>query len=536
MKKVLILGGGHGGVFAATELLKRRRSPDEYEVTMVNHDNVEVWHGMMPQIVSGVVEPQHTVSSLREILPGIVLYSCPVESIDLPNRKVICDPGGEGAKIVLDYDYLLIAIGSVTDLSRFPGLAEHGFQVKTIGDAVYLRNHLLEMLERASVEKDDATRQAMLTVVVAGAGFAGVEVATQINGMFRDALRFYPTLKASEIRIIDVTNDTRILPQLSETLGLAGLAFMKKKGVEVRFGAEIVSATASAAIFKNGERIPTRTTVVTIGIGPNPVVTALPVEKDRTRIKCDEFCRVPGYEGVFAAGDNAHIIDPKTGKPVPATALASFFTGAAAGRNILRTIRGEPLQKFKFLNLGELTLMGPWFGLVEMFGIKFSGFFASLMGCMAYLSYVPTWRERINLIVDWWRAKIFPRDITQLNVSRTDAVLPMRFAAGETIVQEGDPGGRFYVVTEGEVEVVRRGADGSEIKIARLGPGQHFGEAALIQGTQRSATVRALGETKLLSMARNDFKALVSHLPALRESFESTARAREAQVAVRASA
>jgi CRP-like cAMP-binding protein len=176
-------------------------------------------------------------------------------------------------------------------------------------------------------------------------------------------------------------------------------------------------------------------------------------------------------------------------------------------------------------------LLGPFYGLVEMFGVPITGALASLMGCIAYLGYMPTWEGRFKLFADWLSAKLFARDITQLHISRTDAILPMRFAKGEIIVHEGDPGTRFYVVTEGEVEVVRQGSDGKEVLLARLGAGQHFGETALMQDTKRSASVRAATETKLLSMARQDFSTLVTHLPALRESFESTARQRDARPA-----
>jgi NADH dehydrogenase len=525
-KRVLILGGGHSGVYAAYELIKRKKLNHDIEIVMVNHDNVELWHGMIPQIVSSIVQPQHAVSSLREVLPGVVLYTYAIEHIDLVKKLVTLDSGHEGSKHHLAYDFLLIALGSVTNLSRFPGLAEHGLQMKTLGDVVHLRNHVLDVLEQAAVEKDPATKKALLTIVVAGAGFAGVEVSCHINAMMRDALRFYPSIQASEIRVIDVTNGTRILPQLSAPLAAAGLQYMQSKNVEVRFNSELVSGTGTAAIFSNGEQISTRTIVVTIGVGPNPLVQSLPVQFDRGRIMCDEFCQVVGFPGVFAAGDNAAITDPKTGQMCPATALASFVTGASAGRNIVHTLKGEPLERFAFNNVGEVTLLGPNFGLVQLYGVRLTGSLASILGSLSYLAYIPTWESRFKLLLDWMMAKIFPRNITQLKISRTDGVIPMRFAPNDVVVREGEPGSRFYVVTGGQVEVVRRAPDGSEIRLAQLGPGQYFGEVALMRDTRRTATVRAVTETTVLSMAKQDFSTLVTHMSALRDTFEKNVPAR----------
>ena len=164
-RRVLILGGGHAGVRAARLLIKHRRPADQLDITLVSRENVEVWHGLMPQIVSGVLQAQHVLIPLREILPGVTIYTREIESIDPVNRRAVLSLGGESDEVTLEADYLVIALGSVTDLSRFPGLTEHALQTKTIGDFIHLRNHMIEMLEAASVTTDPEERRRRLTLI-----------------------------------------------------------------------------------------------------------------------------------------------------------------------------------------------------------------------------------------------------------------------------------------------------------------------------------------------------------------------------------
>jgi len=214
-RQVVILGGGHAGVRCAQEMARRRRASDNIEIILVSRENTEVWHGLMPQILSGVLQPQHVLVPLREFLPGVRVYTYDVDEVDLAAKRVTLTRGDESRQITLDYDDLVLALGSITDLSRFRGLQEHGLQTKTIGDFVYLRNHLIDMLETAAVETDPEERQRLLTFVVAGAGFAGIEIASEANEFIRSSLLFYPSITPSEIRVIELDIVTRILPALS---------------------------------------------------------------------------------------------------------------------------------------------------------------------------------------------------------------------------------------------------------------------------------------------------------------------------------
>ena len=512
--RVLILGGGHAGVRCARELLQLRRGPEEIEITLVSRENVEVWHGLMPQIVSGVLQAQHVLIPLREVLPGVIIYSREIESIDLRARRVTLSQGGEGDQVQLDADYLVIALGSVTDLSRFPGLTEHALQTKTIGDFIHLRNHLIEMLEAASVTTDPAERQRLLTFVVAGAGYAGVEIASEANEFLRASLRSYPMLDSGELRLITVDILKRILPTFNDRLAQRVVHRMKARGIELRLGVGLKEATGSAVTLTDGSKIETRSIIATVGIGTNPLLRDLPLTLNRGRLACDRFCRVEGFPGVYAIGDNAAVPDPASGQPFGAMVMVAFGEGRQAARNIVAEIRSQSPQPARPTRFGEVALLSRRYGVAQVRGVELHGRPAALVSRLLFLSFMPSWRRRLALALHWMGSAVMPDNLTPLPLGRSNLVIPMRFGAGEVIVREGDIGGRFYVVTGGEVEVTQR-ANGAEQSIRRIGPGGHFGELALLGDGHRTATVRAITDTSVLSIARQDFAALVEHLPAL---------------------
>jgi NADH dehydrogenase len=305
--RVVILGGGQAGLAAASRLLRRRRAHDRIEVTVVSRDTVLTWHGLIPQIVSAMLQPADAVLPLRKALPGVRLYPYEVEAVDLAARRVRLRREAERAPLDLPYDHLVVTLGSSTDLAHLPGVAEHALEARTIGDAFHLRNHLIDTLEQAAVEEDPPTRGQLLTFVVAGSGFAGVELCSELNGLVRDALRFYPSIDAAEVRVILVTRAGRILGALAPGLSERALRHLRRTGVDVRLRTGLASASPTEATLAGGERIPTRTLVAAFSVGASPVAAALPVRFRGGRIECDEHGRVAAWQGVYAAGDAAAI-------------------------------------------------------------------------------------------------------------------------------------------------------------------------------------------------------------------------------------
>lgn len=517
--RVVVLGGGHAGLAAAGELLRRDRHRKRLQVTVVSRDTAMLWHGLMPQVISNLIQPQDALVSLRRVLPGATIYPYELRGVDLEGRRVILVRGAERNDLEIGYDYLVFALGSATDLSGHPGLAEHGLQALTFGDAFHLRNHVLDMLELADVEDDAEERSRMLTFVVSGAGFGGVEICAEINTLLKESIQFYPRVAQAGTRVVLLSSSSRILRAIDENLAVRAQRKLKDWGVEVRLHVGVQAATVTAAILSDGTQLPTRTLVVTTGIGTHPLLAATGLAMEEGRLACDEHGRVRDHPGVYATGDNAAIPDAETGKALPTTATAAHASGRLVARNILAELDGRPLEKARPINFHAATL-NRTYGLVQAGRIHFDGFLAALIWRALSLNAIPSWYRRTTLLLDWLLTSAFPRDVTQLRIARTNAVLPMRFGAGEVILRQGEPGSRFYVITAGEAEVLQRGRDGIEKVVATLGPGRYFGEIALLRGARRTATVRAVTDLNVVSLDRKDFGTLVRVLPHLLDQVE----------------
>jgi NADH:ubiquinone reductase (H+-translocating) len=515
---VLVLGGGHAGVRAARAIARGNRLGEQLDVALVSRDNVELWHGLMPQMLSNAVQPRHVVVPLREVLPGTHIYTYEIREVDLERQRVTIDRGTDGEELILGYRYLVLAVGSVIDLSRFPGMAEHALPTKTVGDFVHLRNHAIGMLEQASEEVDAALRVEQLTFVVAGASFAGVEVAAELDELIRTSLPLYRRLHRRDIRILCVDPAPRVLPTLSEAASAMARRHLERRGIEVRMSTGVTSASAHAARLSNGDVIRTRTLVATAGTGTNPLIQRMPLTLDRGRVRCNAFGHAEGWRNVFAAGDVAAIPDAN-GTPHPPTVTFAVAEGETVGANVVAASRNEPPRRLDHTGVEMVAILSRSFGVAEVRGRPLEGRLAVLAGRWTFLRYMPNWRRRARLLLDWMTAGLFAEDVTQLQVARSHAISQMRFAPGDEIVRQGELGNFFYIISEGQVEVLEGGArEGRTLR--RLGPGDHFGELALAAGTRRTATVRALTETTVIALDRRDFGAISDSLPGFRDQFE----------------
>jgi NADH:ubiquinone reductase (H+-translocating) len=515
---VVVLGGGHAGVRAAAEISRRRRPGETLDVALVSRNNVELWHGLMPQMLSNAVQPRHVVVPLREVLPGMTIYTYEIREVDLERQRITIDRGEDGDELILGYRYLVLALGSVIDLSRFRGMAEHALPTKTVGDFVHLRNHVIGMLEAAAEQPSSARRSEQLTFVVAGASFAGVEVASEIEELVRTSLPLYPHLSGRDARIVCVDPAPRILPTLGETASAMAHRHLVRRGIELRLGIGVTSASAHEVRLSNQEVIRTRTLVATAGTGVNPVLQGMPVRLDRGRVRCNAFGRVGEWRNVFAAGDVAAIPNAQ-GRPYPPTVTYAVAEGVTVGANVLAASRGQEPRRFDPAGVEQVAILSRTYGVAELRGRVIEGRSAVLLGRLTFLRYMPNWRRRGRLMLDWMTAGLFGQDVAELQVSRSQAVSRMRFLPGDEIVRQGELGNYFYVITEGEVEVVE-GANGQEHPLRRLGPGDHFGELAMSAGIRRTATVRAVTETTVIAMDRRDFGAVSQSMPAFRAQFE----------------
>ena len=525
-KSIVILGGGFGGVYTAMELERPLKRERDIEITLINRENYLVFQPMLSEVISGSIGILDTVIPIRRLCPGVNLFTREVEAIDLDNKVITTSPGFWPQPRKLEYDYLVLALGTVMNFAGMPGLEEHAVPFKTLGDALFIRNHILHILEEADIEEERDRRQKLLTFVVAGGGFSGVEAVAEINDFAREAAKSYRQISPNELRVVLLHAGPRILPELTEDLGHFAQRILERRKVEIRLNTRLAGATGDYALLQGGERIPTKTLISTVPSAPHPVLTALPCRKEKGRIVTNEFLELPEFPGVWALGDCAWIIDRKSGHPCPPTAHHAIRQARCAAANIHAAIRGTPKRPFAFSGLGKMGALGRHSAVADILGVKVSGYLAWLLRRFIYLMKLPGLDRKLRVATDWFLDMTLPMDIVQLKITRSASISQEHFEPGETIFRQGDWGDRVYVIVKGEVEVVREEPGKGEIVLRKQGPGEYFGEIALISNAPRTATVRTLTGVDALTIERGAFIALLAHLPPLRKIFEQVMQER----------
>ncbi len=464
--RILVLGGGFAGVSVASELVKRlRRSgrliaprsegrrrigrsigrlgrsreaphgvfPRAYEVWLVDRDNYSVFQPFLPEILSATIEPTHAVVPLRRLLPHVQVEVGVVERIVADERRVMLRRPLDGAPFEVTYDALVIALGGVTDFSVVPGMVEHALGFRTLGDAFYLRNRALEMLEAARVEADPERRARQLTFAIVGGGSTGVEVAAQLQDLVQAAGRTFrrPDLRP---RVVLVHGRDIVLGEYGERLGRYTTRLLARQGIELVLGRRVVSVDEHGLELDGGGRIESETIVSTVGNAPNPSLRDLPTRYDRRGwLQPDDTFALPDLPGVWTLGDAASIPDATTGQPMPATAQHAIREGPHLARNLLAALDGERPTPFHYGALGMLVSLGRRKGAGTILGIKVSGFVAWFAWRSYYLLRMPTLDRRVRVALDWTADLVLPRDVVEISVRRT------RVGPGDPAEVRGEP-------------------------------------------------------------------------------------------------
>jgi NADH dehydrogenase len=411
--RVLILGGGFAGLYAALYLDKTIAGGGDIEVTLVSRDNFLLFTPMLPEVAAGDLDLTDIVSPLRQMLKHVRVLVADVESIDQGEQQVRLTYGLNRTEKHLPYDHLLIALGSETSFFNLPGVEEVALTMKSLGDAVLLRNQALAMLETASLTEDAMARRKLLSFVVAGGGFAGVETVGALNDFLREAVRFYPTVSTEDLRIVLAHPSAVILPELGEDLGRYAQRKLADRGVEIRTETRVSGYSQRGVEFKGGEAISAHTLIWTAGVTPHTVLQGLPCKKEKNRIVVDETLAVPGFPGIWAVGDCAFIPDQKTGKAQPPTAQHALREGKHCAKNIVASVRGKSKTPFSFMTLGQLAIIGRRSGVANILGIHLSGFLAWWMWRTIYLMKLPRFEKKLRVALSWTLDLFFPKDLAQ---------------------------------------------------------------------------------------------------------------------------
>ena len=416
MKKtrVIIAGGGFAGLSAAMHLDKTLARREDIEVTLISRENFILFTPMLHEVAAGDLYPGDSVNPIRRILRRVKFVEAEVEAIDLPARRVHCVGGVARLKFELEFDHVLLTLGSETNFFDLPGVSEWAVTMKSLFDAAMLRNRVLALLEEATVQKDPVARRQLLTFVTAGGGFAGAETTGAVNDFVREIIRYYPDLNEELIRVVVIHPGKFLLPELGEELGNYAEHKLRERKVEVIKGARVASYDGSLVTLTDGKSIPASTLIWTAGVKPSPVIARLPCEKERGRLLVSEYLAVTGVPGLWAAGDCAGVPILNTENFHPPTAQHGLREGLVAAKNIAATVLDRPLKSFKFATLGQLATIGRRTGVAMVFGIKFSGFVAWCLWRSIYLMKLPRLPKKLRVMVAWTLDLFFSRDIEQM--------------------------------------------------------------------------------------------------------------------------
>lgn len=536
--RVVILGGGFAGVYTAkylTRMLGRRR---DVHVELLSEENYFVFQPLLPEVAAGGINPNHVVNPIRDLVPKARFRWCTINGVDT-ERKVVRVAQGEGRALVdVPYDHLVFALGKISDFSSMPGVNEHSLAIKDLDDAFRLRNHAFRCLELADIETDPTEKRSLLTFVVAGGGFSGVETLGELSEMLHKVTPSFQNVSLEEVRLCLVHSRKQLLPEMAPPLGEAAKRILRRRNIDMILGARVRAATRHGVYLSTGQFLPTRTFVCTVGNTANPVVKGIlgaggfeegkvggrgiGVFATERTLMCTEK---PGY---WAVGDNAGVPHPQVaGELCPPTAQFAIREARTCAHNILASIDGRPLEQFEFGGMGMLASLGRRAAVAEIMGVRFSGFPAWVAWRGFYLSTLPGFVRKLRVALDWMLDLFFPRDIAQVLSGPPQKPRVDHYEPGEIIINKHEIGRELFLVRAGEVEVFQPAEAGAAERIvATLGKGEVFGEKALLEDTLRTASVRAKTAVDLLVISRENFTAMVTQFPVLDDYFRRLMRER----------
>ncbi len=514
-KKIKIVGGGFAGVKCVLTLRKKLKR-EEADIILFNSENYLVFQPLLAEVVGASISPEPVAVPLRQMLPGVYCRTEDITRIDVENNLVeyLDDKGMKGQR---GYDHLVIACGSSVNLGQIPGMADHAFPLKTVGDAVALRYHVMQQMENAEIAEDIYRRRWHLSFVVVGGGFSGVEVAGEINDLVRDTRKFYRNIFKEEIKVTLIHSRDQLLPEVSSKLRDFTRKKMEQAGINVVLNRRVSHVTQAGVGFDDGVTIEGATIVCTVGNATAPVIQKLDAPKERGRLLTEPDMRVQGHQDVWAVGDCALITNSYDDTLSPPTGQFAERQGRQAALNIVRIIKGKETKPFYFKPLGQLCAIGGHNAVAEFLGLHISGFLAWFLWRSVYLFKLPSFSHKVKVGFDWAWEIFYSRDLAHPKAKLTDRVGKSHFEPGDYIFREGDPSNSFYIIESGEIEVVRKVDTKDEKVIAILGPGDFFGEMALLDHRYRTSAVRARTELEVTVMGKKIFEQISGTLKPFRD-------------------
>lgn len=416
MKKILILGGGYAGIGVLNKIQKTFESNVDVNIELVSESNFFLHTPMLPEMATGTIEPRHIATPIRRFCKRAQFHQSKVVDISLDSKKVTIQRMSDKSQKILSYDYLVLAMGGKTNFFGNSNIEKNSLTIKSLDDAIIIRNHIISMLEDADQETDLILQQKLMTFVVVGGGFAGVETVGELNDFIRESARkFYRNISHDNIRIILVSAGDKILPEIGN-LGEYAKQALQKAGVEIYTNTRLEDISDNIAILNNGEKIPTSTVIWAGGNTVEDVIKKIDTEHHKSgRLVVNKQLKLEDHPEVFALGDCAYSVDPRSGKSYPPTAQHAIRQAKTVAKNLEHKINGIEIQDdFIYNTKGSMAKIGKNDGVALLLGHEFRGILAWFIWKQYYLSTLPTNEKKIRVGLDWFIDLFFPRDITRL--------------------------------------------------------------------------------------------------------------------------
>ncbi len=413
-RDVVVIGGGFAGTRVVQAL--EHSLPADWNLTLVSQENFITFNPLLPEVVGASILPGHVIAPHRQMIHCSQVCMAQVTEIDTVQKQVHYLGEGSGT---LRYDELVLACGTNANLDLVKGMGQYALPLKTLGDALFLRNRIIARLEQAELQPDPLQRRWLTTFVVVGGGFSGVETAGELADFLYASLRYYKRVRPEDLRICLLHSGDRLLPELSPRLGAFTLKKMRSRGIDVRLKARVVTVTDRDVHLDDGEILPAGTVMCTIGTQPNPLLEDIPAMKNRGRLVVNPDLSVPGVEGVWAAGDCAAVVNAFDGTIAPPTAQFAEAEARQLAANLLARVQGRATEAFRFRPKGQLSSIGHNKAVAEIFGLQISGFVGWLMWRGLYLLRIPTLARKARLFLEWNWAMFFPPDISHFGYRRS---------------------------------------------------------------------------------------------------------------------
>jgi NADH:quinone reductase (non-electrogenic) len=415
VKRIVIVGGGFAGTTLARAL--EHDPPAGYEVILISEESYTTFNPMLAEAVGAAVFPEHVVAPIRQIANRTRFIMGRVTALDPQRRTLACDTLAGQQDIA--WEHCVLGFGNRARLDLLPGLAEHALPLKTVGDALHIRNVVLRRLAQIELETDEAVRKRLGHFVVIGGGFSGVETAGALADCLSSVVRYYPRVSPDGLRVTLLQDLDRLLPELPEALGRAAHRSLAARGVSVRSGTRASCVGEQGVMLAGGEFLRAATVLCTIGTRPNALVERMLLPTMRGRIVVNADLSVPGAPGLWAVGDCALVRNRRDDSYAPPTAQFAVAEARALARNLRAAIAGAPTSPFGYRSRGAMAAIGHRKGVAELFGVRLTGLPAWLMWRAYYLSRMPTFGRKLRIFVEWSWAMFFPTDITHLRFTRS---------------------------------------------------------------------------------------------------------------------